>query len=84
MTAEFTGTGEVLERHRFDVAALDAWLRGRVAGYAGPLRVELFKGGQSNPTFLLTTPTQRYGARGRPGVPGDGRARRQRRAGASR
>jgi len=66
MTAEFTGTGEVQERHRFDVAALDAWLRGRVAGYAGPLRVEQFKGGQSNPTFLLITPTQRYVLRRKP------------------
>ncbi len=66
MTAEFTGTGDVQERHRFDVAALDAWLRGRVAGYAGPLRVEQFKGGQSNPTFLLITPTQRYVLRRKP------------------
>ena len=49
----FTGTGAVQERQRFDAGALDAYLRERVAGYRGPLEVEQFKGGQSNPTFLL-------------------------------
>ena len=66
MTGQFTGTTAVQERHRFDVGALDAWLRGAVAGYAGPLGVEQFKGGQSNPTFLLTTPARRYVLRRKP------------------
>ena len=66
MTGQFTGTTQVQERHRFDIAALDAWMHGAVAGYDGPLTVEQFKGGQSNPTFLLTTPAQRYVLRRKP------------------
>ena len=35
----------VQERHRFDTARLDAWMRDHVTGYAGPLGVEQFGGG---------------------------------------
>jgi aminoglycoside phosphotransferase (APT) family kinase protein len=62
----FVGTTAVQERQRFDVGALDAYLRERVAGYRGPLEVEQFKGGQSNPTFLLRTPHARYVMRAKP------------------
>ena len=55
-SAQFTGTTEVQDRHRFDLAALDRYLREHLPGYAGALQVEQFKGGQSNPTFLLRTP----------------------------
>ena len=49
MFEEFMGTKEVSERHRFDTAALDAYLRQHVEGYPqGELKVEQFKGGQSN------------------------------------
>jgi aminoglycoside phosphotransferase (APT) family kinase protein len=51
-----TGTKPVAESHRFDEAALDAWLKANVEGYAGPLEVRQFKGGQSNPTYQLITP----------------------------
>ncbi|MEI7446253.1 MAG: phosphotransferase family protein [Burkholderiales bacterium] len=61
------GTTPVAERHRFDVGALDAWMRSNVEDYAGPLSVEQFKGGQSNPTFKLTTPTRAYVMRAKPG-----------------
>ncbi|HET7817474.1 MAG TPA: phosphotransferase family protein [Sphingomicrobium sp.] len=54
-TAANTGTREVSERLRFDEAALERWLREHVAGFRGPLTVSLFRGGQSNPTYLLTT-----------------------------
>ncbi|MBL7507788.1 phosphotransferase family protein, partial [Escherichia coli] len=37
-----------------------------VAGYAGPLTVRQFKGGQSNPTYELTTPTAAYVLRRKP------------------
>ena len=50
----------------FDVGALDSYLRERVDGYRGPLEVEQFKGGQSNPTFLLKTPHARYVMRAKP------------------
>ena len=61
------GTTTVSERHRFDVSALEAWMRHNVEGYSGPLEVELFKGGQSNPTYRLTTPKRRYVMRAKPG-----------------
>ena len=47
----FVGTRQVSERQRFDTAALGAWLAAHIDGYAGPLAVEQFAGGQSNPTF---------------------------------
>jgi aminoglycoside phosphotransferase (APT) family kinase protein len=62
----FVGTTAVQERQRFDVDALDAYLREHVAGFRGPLEVEQFKGGQSNPTFLLKTPGARYVMRAKP------------------
>lgn len=46
---------DVAEKHRFDVARLDAWLRESVEDFGSDLRVRQFQGGASNPTFLLTT-----------------------------
>ena len=66
MHDEFIGTMAVQDKHRFDAASLERFMQGSVAGYAGPLRVEQFKGGQSNPTFLLRTPAQRYVLRRKP------------------
>jgi aminoglycoside phosphotransferase (APT) family kinase protein len=51
---EFAGTMPVAQRHRFDAAALERYLQDHMAGFRGPLAVEQFRGGQSNPTFLLT------------------------------
>jgi aminoglycoside phosphotransferase (APT) family kinase protein len=62
----FTGTREVAERLRFDVGRLEAYLRDHVAGFAGPAAVSQFKGGQSNPTYLLETPLRRYALRRKP------------------
>ncbi len=50
---EYQGTRPVADAHRFDVAALERYMRANVAGFVGPLAVEQFKGGQSNPTFKL-------------------------------
>src|SRR2546425_11957448 len=47
-------TAEVREQHRFDPAALERYMREHVAGFAGPLGVKQFRGGQSNPTYYLT------------------------------
>ena len=47
---EFSGTKQVEERHRINEANLDGWMREHVEGYQGPLVVQQFKGGQSNPT----------------------------------
>ncbi|QQS14956.1 MAG: phosphotransferase family protein [Rhodospirillales bacterium] len=43
----------VMDRHRFDAAALDAYLRRRIDGYRGGLEVRQFDSGHSNPTFFL-------------------------------
>ena len=61
-----TGTVPVREAHRFDEARLAEWLKSNVADYAGPLRVEQFKGGQSNPTYKLVTPRRSYVLRRKP------------------
>ncbi|HEY8604186.1 phosphotransferase [Tsuneonella suprasediminis] len=53
----------------FDEAKLIAWLDDNVPGFEGPLSVSQFAGGQSNPTFLLTTPARRYVMRRKPAGP---------------
>ena len=63
----FSGTKAVIERHAFDVVALERFLTGRLGGFAGPLTVEQFKGGQSNPTYKLVTPGKAYVMRAKPG-----------------
>ena len=55
----FSGTREVAERLRFDAARLEDYLSIHVAGFAGPIVVSQFKGGQSNPTYLVETPLRR-------------------------
>ncbi|HEX9107469.1 MAG TPA: phosphotransferase [Longimicrobiales bacterium] len=52
---EFAGTMAVAEAQRFDEAALERYLSVHAPGFAAPLvRVQQFRGGQSNPTFLLS------------------------------
>jgi aminoglycoside phosphotransferase (APT) family kinase protein len=63
----FTGTKPVAEQHAFGVERLQAYLEQRLPGFAGPLTVEQFKGGQSNPTFKLLTPGRAYVMRAKPG-----------------
>ncbi len=62
-----TGTKPVASQHAFDTAALERYLAARLDGFAGPLTVEQFKGGQSNPTYKLLTPTRAYVMRSKPG-----------------
>jgi len=64
---KFTGTKPVSDQHAFEVDALQSWLTAHVEGFAGPLTVQQFKGGQSNPTFKLLTPGQAYVMRAKPG-----------------
>ncbi len=63
----FVGTRPVSEQHAFDTHALSEWLGQHMAGFAGPLSVEMFKGGQSNPTYKLITPSASYVMRSKPG-----------------
>ena len=62
----YSGTKMVAEALRFDVAKLETYLAEHVAGFVGPLDVRQFKGGQSNPTYALETPTRRYVLRRKP------------------
>ena len=64
-----SGTREVADKLRFDVPALETWMAANVEGYAGPLTVSQFKGGQSNPTYKLETPTRNYVLRRKPPGP---------------
>ena len=50
-------------------AAIEQWMADHVAGFAGPLRIQKFAGGQSNPTYRLSTRDRRYVLRKQP--PGD-------------
>ncbi len=61
------GTKPVAEQHAFDIAALERYLVSRLDGFRGPLSVEQFKGGQSNPTYKLITPDRSYVMRSKPG-----------------
>jgi aminoglycoside phosphotransferase (APT) family kinase protein len=63
----YSGTKPVADQHAFDVAALQAYLHERHAGFSDHLTVEQFKGGQSNPTFKLVTPSRSYVMRAKPG-----------------
>ncbi|MGE0529950.1 MAG: phosphotransferase family protein [Hyphomonadaceae bacterium] len=63
----FKGVKPVEERHKLDEGALDEWLKTNVEGYAGPLTINQFKGGQSNPTYQLVTPSRKYVLRKKPG-----------------
>ncbi|QKS02057.1 phosphotransferase [Sphingomonas sp. CL5.1] len=60
------GTTPVREGSRFDEGALDRWMASHVENYRGPLGVEQFKGGQSNPTYKLVTPGRSYVLRRKP------------------
>jgi len=61
--------GEIVEvkaAHRIDERRLAAFMGDRVGDFAGPLSLHQFEGGQSNPTYLLTTPERKYVLRRKP------------------
>lgn len=63
------GTSQVRAAHRFDEAALVAWMSENIDGFSGSLRVEEFKGGQSNPTYKLISSDKNYVLRRKPPGP---------------
>ena len=63
----FIGTQAVTAGQMFDIEALSNYLAAHLEGFKGPLNVEIFKGGQSNPTYKLLTPTAHYVMRAKPG-----------------
>jgi aminoglycoside phosphotransferase (APT) family kinase protein len=67
MFDQFVGTKPVEERHRFDVERLERYLGAHIEGLRGPLQVEQFKGGQSNPTYRIAAPDgRRFALRRKP------------------
>jgi acyl-CoA dehydrogenase len=59
-------TSAVRAGFELDAARLEHYLREHVPQFAGPLTVRQFKGGQSNPTYLLSTPGRSYVLRRKP------------------
>lgn len=51
---------------QFDIENLTRYLGVHVPGFQGPMSVEKFAGGQSNPTFLLNAQSGRYVLRRQP------------------
>src|ERR1700752_1229468 len=64
--AAYTGTKEVAAPLRIDVARLEQYLTANAKGFKGPLNVKQFRGGQSNPTYMLETPARQYVLRRKP------------------
>lgn len=68
-TADSTDVIPIRENQRFDEASLAQWMSANVDGHEGPIRVQQFRGGQSNPTYLVSTPTKSYVLRRQPTGP---------------
>jgi len=66
MTQDFGGTKPVDSHQQFDVQRLARYLQEKIPGFGGPLTVQQFRGGQSNPTFKLLTPHKDYVLRRKP------------------
>jgi aminoglycoside phosphotransferase (APT) family kinase protein len=63
------GTTDVRDEHRLDETALSEWMQQHVEDFQGPLHLEQFKGGQSNPTYKVNTPARSYVLRRKPPGP---------------
>ena len=61
-----TGTSEVREGLAFDVGQLSDYMTSHVESFHGPLEVRQFRGGQSNPTYMLQAPSGSYVLRRKP------------------
>jgi aminoglycoside phosphotransferase (APT) family kinase protein len=59
-------TTAIRKGFELDERALTRWLESHVEGFQGPLTIDQFSGGQSNPTFRLTTPGTKYVLRRKP------------------
>jgi aminoglycoside phosphotransferase (APT) family kinase protein len=64
--AAFTGTTVPEGKDIIDEGALAAWMDINVEGFVGPVEVRKFAGGQSNPTYKLTSPSGSYVLRRKP------------------
>ena len=64
--AAFSGTKDVSAALAIDTRTLSNYLQQHLPGFDGPLTIRQFRGGQSNPTYLLETPQRRMVLRRKP------------------
>ena len=62
----FVGTVAPEGADRLDEAKLAEWMKANVEGFRGPIELTKFKGGQSNPTYKIESPSGRYVLRRKP------------------
>ena len=63
---DMTGTMEIPEKDRLNEENLQQWMKINVEGFHGPMTITKFKGGQSNPTYKIETPSDNYVLRRKP------------------
>ena len=66
MSEQFSGTKEVSEKLAFNLEDLNIYLEKKDIKIGNILNYEQFKGGQSNPTYLLTSENKKYVLRRKP------------------
>ena len=66
MNNQFSGTKDVAENLAFDLNALNNFLSAHNIGISNILDYKQFKGGQSNPTYLLNSENDQYVLRRKP------------------
>ena len=62
----FSGTKEVAENLRFNESGLQEWFSDNISSAGKILKIAQFKGGQSNPTYKITTEKQEFVLRRKP------------------
>ena len=62
----FSGTKEVAENLKFKELGLQGWLDDNIASAGKIIKIAQFKGGQSNPTYKITTENQKFVLRRKP------------------
>ena len=62
----FSGTKEVAENLKFNELGLQGWLDDNVSSAGKIIEIAQFKGGQSNPTYKITTENQKFVLRRKP------------------
>lgn len=64
--AQPSGLRENSAHAAFDTSKLVGWMHENIPGFSGPIEIQQFAGGQSNPTFLVSAPDQKYVLRRKP------------------
>ena len=64
--AAFSGTRPVAPGFEIDGEKLESYLGVHITGFRGPVSLSQFKGGQSNPTYVVATPGHAYVLRRKP------------------